>query len=205
MKKRTIALVALVLAVVLTGFSVSGTYAKYTTAFESETDTAKIAVWDIKFNDESKTTADKTFTFNLFDEDTNKVVATKDNGDLIIAPGSKGSAKFKVTNASDVDATLKITFESSHSDLLSYTIKKGESADQTVGEPTKNLASFSDLNSVELAKGASETYTIEWEWKYYESSDEDEADTTLGEASETSSRTAVTVQAKVEATQKAVG
>ncbi len=202
--KKTIAFMALVFAVVLTGFSVSGTYAKYTTSFESVTDTAKIAVWDIKFNDESKTTEDKTFKFDLFDEDTNNVVAIKDNDDLIIAPGSKGSANFKVTNASDVDATLNITFESSHNDLLTYTIKKGESADQTVGEPTKNLAKFSNLNSVELAKGASETYTIEWEWKYYESSEEDQADTTLGEKSETSGRTAVTVQAKVVATQKAV-
>ena len=46
MKKRTIALVALVFAVVVTAFSVSGTYARYATK-QTGTDTARVAKWKV--------------------------------------------------------------------------------------------------------------------------------------------------------------
>ena len=63
MKKMSI-FALLLAAVVATSYSVSGTYAKYTTTFQSNTDSARVAQWAFKV--EEGTVETKTFEFDLF-------------------------------------------------------------------------------------------------------------------------------------------
>ena len=57
MKKKIAVLGTLLMAVVITGYSVSGTYAKYVSEIDIE-DEARVAKWKIGMNEESMETLD---------------------------------------------------------------------------------------------------------------------------------------------------
>ncbi len=91
MKKRTLALGALMAGVALTSYSVSGTYAKYTSEIGTVSDTVKVAKW-FKTIEEPES-----LKLNLLD--TAKFVDTKSlKSDDLVAPGTYGVVKLDVAN-----------------------------------------------------------------------------------------------------------
>lgn len=110
MKKKMTILAVLLLAVVVTAYSVSGTYAKYTSSLDVS-DEARVAHWYL----------DKgviTDTFKLFERsyklendtyvkalDDNTIPPLKKN---VVAPGTKGEYKFSIEGEFETDFTLKV-------------------------------------------------------------------------------------------------
>ncbi len=98
MKKKLLGLGALLLAVTITSYSVSGTYAKYTSSSDALTDKARVAKWGIDLK------ANKPFTVKLFEESYTDVKSG--SSDLkIIAPGTNGSYTFTIDTANALKAT----------------------------------------------------------------------------------------------------
>ena len=99
-KNRMMRLASILLVCVLLSTSViSGTFAKYTTT-ASAGDTARVAKWGITMN----STGSETFADTY--EDT---VATSATGDAVVAPGTKGSAKYYVYGKPETDYVVTFT------------------------------------------------------------------------------------------------
>ncbi len=102
MNKKIIGLVALVFAVVITGFSVSGTYAKYTSTFNA-TDKARVAKFDVGTLKEANMFSDSYYA----DEDKKDVDA---EGEKVVAPGTIGAYTFAFdTSSADIETNYTIT------------------------------------------------------------------------------------------------
>lgn len=207
MKKMS--MFALLLAAVLvTSYSVSGTYAKYTSTFTGA-DSARVAKWAFSINDTKMTT--ETFTFDLFNTIVDESSLTNEtetnilaSDGSIIAPGTEGSFKIKLANNSEVDATYAID----------YTVTN------TAGIPvefsidgnnwTKDLA---DVAATQIDMNGSEVeINIQWRWTYDAedridalSSTTDTTDTNLGSAAANAATEEaapkISVQAVITATQ----
>ena len=185
MKKMSI-FALLLAAVLVTSYSVSGTYAKYTSIFEGETATARVAKWAFAINDTDLTTAANDFEFNLFDTilDEDGIAETDivpANSDKVIAPGTKGSFAIKLANNSEVNAeyTVDYTVANTANIPVEFNI-----AGTDVW--SKDLA---DVTATAINSGADTTITINWRWTYATAdrtateytSTTDETDTALGE------------------------
>ena len=124
MKKMSI-IALLLVAVLVTSSSVSGTYAKYTSAFTSETASAKVAAWAFEIDEK---TAANNFNFDLFKtiNDTDGSVETDvkagTESQAIIAPGTTGSFAIKLKNISEVNAKYSVD----------YTVTKEQVEDDTL-------------------------------------------------------------------------
>ena len=112
---RLVKFTAFVLLLTIIAVSlVSGTFAKYTSKANGS-DTATVAKWSFNVTDSAGTTTDvagtevKTFTFDIFSTLTNETNVAKTDGTLI-APGTTGSFKFDVENASQVTAKYKVDY-----------------------------------------------------------------------------------------------
>lgn len=179
MKKKMSILAALVLAVIVTGYSVSGTYAKYTTTFNGTTSAARVASWDIDVSDlNSKTiTASDTFEFNLF-ESVNDSNVKKGTGENIIAPGTTGSFAIQLANNSEVTAEYTVEYTVDNKNVpIEYSI---DGTNWTTG-----LANVT--SPVTMNMGGTDTITIQWRWAFtgdasenYTASQDDSTDTALG-------------------------
>ena len=122
MKKTRLVGLLLVFVLVTSCFA-GGTFAKYASS-ATGTDDAVVAKWSITGNDEDIAQSD-TFTFDLFDK--SAIADTKDGGEAddenvdngstyaIIAPGTKGSFTFTVTNNSEVTAQYWYTLAATQS------------------------------------------------------------------------------------------
>ncbi len=126
MNKKVIALVALVFAVVVTGFSVSGTYARYIEKGEYS-DKARVAKWGIDFSNE------KFFTqsADLFKSTYGSYVTS--TGDDVIAPGTYGNYNFNITFSGDTKPEVKYELSTEvtvtdNTNKLKFAIVKGGSA-----------------------------------------------------------------------------
>lgn len=202
MNKKFTVLVGLLMAVVVTGYSVSGTYAKYAETFNGTSATAQVAKWDVKLfdvTDGTEKALTNTFTFDLFKNATNSTLKDGVNPAEIIAPGSKGSFIIKVKNSSDVRATVAVDFTVTNGAGIPLTYKVNDVA----------VASLDDIDATEITNANGEyTLKVEWEWPYNADSD---SDTTYGKASATAAnaeggkRTEVTVKADVTVSQVALG
>ena len=113
MKKTTIGFCALVLAVIITSFSVSGTYARYAT-LQTGTDTARVAYWKVG----------EELTVNMFKDSylandaASGETSVKGNGGgqesitKVVAPGTRGSYTFTIdTGSIDVETNYQIVPE----------------------------------------------------------------------------------------------
>lgn len=207
-KKFTV-MVGLLMAVAVTGYSVSGTYAKYTDTFNSVTNTATIAKWAVKVNGETDST--NNFDFDLFGAGT----ADGDgNYTKAIAPGANGSATIKVENTGDVNATVLPSFSvtdgfvgttgAANGVPLKYTVKVGGTAIATdvtdltaVDFTTSNSNITADM--MKANAGGSVEITIEWSWPDTDNT----ADTAIGKASAADESKTVVVTASVTVTQTA--
>ena len=187
MKKKMSILAALVLAVIVTGYSVSGTYAKYTSTFTGKTSTATIAKWAI----EMKETADGTyaaaaddFKFNLFETitETDGSIDTdvKNDGtkNTVIAPGTKGTFTIYLKNASDVNAAYDVEFTPNINGLpINFTVN--------------GVTGLNNISAKPINMNGEETVKVDWEWPFNATGD----DTSFASTS-TDSKT-VTVAAKI--------
>ncbi len=98
MKKKMGILGGLVMAAVVTGYSVAGTYAKYISAFDMA-DEARVAKWS--FNDTATREVDlfqSSYTYG----DNGIVVASKD-ADKVVAPGTEGEYVYNIEGTAETN------------------------------------------------------------------------------------------------------
>ncbi|MBE6972005.1 MAG: hypothetical protein E7446_07835 [Ruminococcaceae bacterium] len=188
MKNKTMRLASvLLIAVLMTTSVISGTFAKYTSAVNG-TDTARVAKWVVTLGDKSGTSAEQTFTFDLFNtvNDTlgglEEHIAPADG--TIIAPGTTGYFDIVLTNASEVSATYEIDYTVTNTANIPVQFKV------TGGDWSFSLA---DVAATALASGTT-TIKVEWKWAF---DGNDVTDTNLG----VTGTDTITVAAKITATQ----
>lgn len=205
MKKKMSILAALVLAVVVTGYSVSGTYAKYTSTFTGS-DSARVAKWSFNIGGSAANMITNEFTFDLFNTINDANVATGTD-ETIIAPGTTGSFDIVLQNKSEVTAKYYV--------VLSETANAGNIPVEysTNGTDWKSLADINtELKNAEaelaMNAGSDTTKTIKWRWAFEKANSEtdtdtdvrDTADTKLGVDANTTDQT-ITVKAEIVVTQ----
>lgn len=211
MKKNVMMRVAsaLLVAVLLTTCTISGTFAKYTTE-ATGTDSARVAYWG--FNQSA------TITIDLFDDAYDNTVAGAEN---VIAPGTSKTATFafgsiytanttKSINAPEVDYkfTVTPTVTGTYTELdanpnFKWTLKAADDADATeyntvadlltaikaLGGATDGAKDYKAGTLPEIFTDATKAYTIGWEWKFEKTdgddaakATQDETDTAMGNA-----------------------
>lgn len=172
MKKNNVtkfAILLLALTMIAT-MLVSGTYAKYTSTFESGTDTAIVAKWDVSAGYTSE-------TFNIFDvseiydtnvADIDYTQAGTDDLDVangttngIIAPGTWGKFSYTITNHSDVNATYAVTYTVNEAGTyLQWSTDGSTWTDSLANIPTTAI----DMKTGEANTDV--TKTIYWRWVF---------------------------------------
>lgn len=195
MKKKMSLLAVLLMAVAVTAYSVSGTYAKYTSS-ATASDSARVAKWDIDFN--TLDTDDHTFTFNLFETvlDSDGVsTETHIGASDIIAPGTSGEFTMSLQNKSEVYANYSIDYTVTNTNNIPvlFSVNGGDTW-------TSDLA---DVADTPLDNQNATEITVQWKWAFEDTSSDDAkaardaSDTTLGAAGTAELK----VEAKVTATQ----
>lgn len=168
MKKKMTVLCGLLMAVVITAYSVSGTYAKYTSSM-STTDTARVARWGINVGEETKLDLFKA-SYGAGNE-----IASADNGDgthdLVVAPGASGEVQIAVSGTSEVAYTLAVTGTVTNDVLYSDGVSPikfsldgttwFESSDLITKLSTELGADTYTANST-----LNKTVTLYWKWAY---------------------------------------
>lgn len=197
MKKMSI-FALLLAAVVMTSYSVSGTYAKYTST-STGTDSARVAQWSFKVGPTEIATTN-TFDFDLFETTYTNVESA--NGDKIIAPGTEGSFDIVLTNNSEVNATYTIAYTADTGNIpVEFSLGEDEEGNTTWYSDITAL----NATDVEIAmNGGGDTVTVYWRWAFvggqssnFTGTQTDQTDTALG----TAGTDTIEVQAVVTATQ----
>lgn len=206
MKKTKFMRAALLLLVLtlITSCFVGGTFAKYTTS-ASGTDTARVARWGFK---STTILLDNLFSKNYAYADTSTPGNSVSGSVDVIAPGTKGEAKFGFTYDGGVDGiaapevaytfTVNPTITGDYdsldaNDSFKWTLKKGDETATEYNTVADLLAAIKDLsgdasgtktyNPGELPvafTAADEVYTIGWKWAFEGNDTADTADTALG-------------------------
>ena len=170
----------LLVAVLLSTCAISGTFAKYTSS-STGTDTARVAKWNFTVGGTDITTSN-TFTFNLFDTAyvESNVDKDGDGSEVVIAPGTTGSASVTLTNNSEVNATYAVDFSATENGVpLQWSVD---------GTEWKNDISDLDIAVTNIAMtNGTATINIYWKWAFESDSvvttdQSDEKDTNLGTA-----------------------
>lgn len=206
MKKMS--MFALLLAAVLvTSYSVSGTYAKYTSEFTGKTDSARVAAWAFEIDDQA---AANDFEFDLFNtvndtKDSNKETDVADD-ETIIAPGTEGEFEIKLENLSEVNAKYAIDYTVTNEDDIpvEFSVDNGTTWTTELVDVAAIEDLTNDAQTVLNKDGGNKTIKVLWRWAFeganssnYKTSQTDETDTLLG----TDGTSTITVQAKVVVTQ----
>lgn len=194
MKKKMMILAVLFLAVVVTGFSVSGTYAKYISAVDV-TDEARVAKWQLQYKDKygvtDVTEATTTQEIDLFKESytfNGKTYAESLSNGNIVAPGLKGEYTFELGGVFETRFTLDLALvedESYNTVKLSngydplrfqvetyYGASKWVTYDELKYELEDAFKNAGKLREIEPGEYGDKTYresvTIRWAWAYDE-------------------------------------
>lgn len=191
MKKRMSILAVLVLAVAATAYSVSGTYAKYTSTAEVA-GTAQVAKWAIVFKNGENTITDGA-TFNLGRTADTGVVNEK------IAPGTTGSFNFGV-NSTGTEVAFSYGISFTVADKPTHLKFYSDSTYSTEITPDGSGV-YTVLATTNVAAGTAATpsQTVYWKWAFEDDPSTvayDGVDTTEGVAAAT-----MTVNATLTATQ----
>lgn len=195
MKKKITVLTGLLMAVAITAYSVSGTYAKYTSEFTG-TSKATVAKWAFDVN--GQTDATKEVTFDLFKniKDSDGTSEELDVAPTKIAPGTAGKFSIALANNSEVNAEVTVsgtvTTKTASGNPVTYTIKSKdaqgnitESAPITAEIPLEfrydggnwgDLATvLGEVGTIKLNMNANNTPEIEWRWAFDVNDDRDTA------------------------------
>lgn len=139
MKKMSVVTV-LVMLVTLTAYSVSGTYAKYTSQIDLA-DEARVAKWEFKATDEKG--AELTNKINLFKDSysyNGLTYVKSSNGENVVAPGTTGAYTFKLAGNMEVRYVLNFTVDVKNDFVVYY----GFNAD---GELVKSLTATAEATN----------------------------------------------------------
>ncbi|MBE6547292.1 MAG: hypothetical protein E7667_00230 [Ruminococcaceae bacterium] len=168
----------LLIAVLMTACVIGGTLAKYTTTISTPEESARVAKWNITYNDQDASQVSN-ITFNLFDTTYDETVASS-NSDKVIAPGTAGEFEFSLKNLSEVDAeyTIALTVTNDGNIPIEFSVDGGSTWASDLS--AANVATATALDAT------GETVSIMWQWVYEAGtstvygSNTDAADTTLG-------------------------
>ena len=162
---------------------VSSTFARYTSTV-SGSDSARVAKWNLEYNDVHVTNAadnvnTQVVTFDLFNtvkdtKDGNTETDIQDSTGTLVAPGTKGSFSFVLENLSEVNATYAIDYKVTNSNNIPIKFRV-QTNGGAFSEWTSDIADVVATN-IAMTNGKA-TILIEWQWVYGDDSVED---TTLG-------------------------
>jgi len=163
-----------VLAVIL----VSSTYAKYTSS-ASGSDTATVAKWAIKLNNEDITQVESV-NFGLFDTiyDTDGENVEGNVAEGKIAPGTSGKFNLELENDSEVTAEYTINFTLTGAEGLPLEFSLDGQTWGDLNNVTAQTLAMDDAETTEVDEGKA-TVTVQWRWAY-ERTDKDAEDTGFG-------------------------
>lgn len=147
MNKKFMALTALLVAVVGTGFQVSGTYAKYTSKIDF-TDSARVAKWG--FGEDVKTVELFANSYTVKGGDYDGLVYAKNlssDGKDIVAPGTTGSYEFEFDRFdTEVAYTIGFTLDKDNSkDIVLYYTKDENGKVTAVSKETEGALTYSPI------------------------------------------------------------
>lgn len=152
----------LLIAVLMSTCAISGTFAKYATETKG-TASARVAIWSFDVGETDITTQNANFTFDLgktiteTDGSAESDVETDDGGELLLAPGTKGSFDIVLENTSEVTAQYKVVFDQSEMPAnFTYTYTVGD-----VNTNEEALAQFAQIGMNDEV-----TITVNWEWPF---------------------------------------
>ena len=168
MKKMSI-FAMLLAAVVVTSYSVSGTYAKYTSTFTGA-DTARVAKWAFTVNCDNMTTANNQFTFDLFATVIDANVKEGTDAEAIIAPGTEGSFTIVLANASEVNAEYTIDYtETNNAGIpVEYSLNGTDWYDNI------DALDVTSAEAIEMnANNSEDPIKVYWRWVYEVADDVD--------------------------------
>ncbi len=199
--------IVVVMLVLVSTCAISGTFAKYTTSDEAS-DTARVAQWGVTVKAWEAEAGKDT----LFADDYDGTVTAGTTGDLLVAPGTKNDTgvSFSITGAPEVDVQVTFVMEVNKDVKLAAgtydDATTGEVGDQytlaadytpvvftltnngnTVASGTlADIEAYLEGTTVSAKQEANTdlgtvygTYTLTWAWVF---ADNDQADTTLGNA-----------------------
>ncbi len=170
----------LLIAVILSTYALTSTFAKYATTLTSNTSSTTVAEWSFNVEDVDITT--NTVSINLFDTVTNVDGTAEKNVRLtdgkMIAPGTKGSFSIKLRNTSEVTAMYGIEFTMTKTEAAENLPILFSRDGKTWSSDLPNVAADSKTY---LAMGSG-TYTENFYWKWDYTGANDTVDTALGRA-----------------------
>lgn len=198
MKKKMTVLGVLLMAVMVSAYSVSGTYAKYVSSVDV-TDEARVAKWQLQYTDqdgyvEDVTAATTTQAINLFADSytyNGKTYAESLSNGNIVAPGLKGEYTFELGGTFETRFTLDLDLVKDYADdsYNTVTLANGYDPLRFQVETYYNTSAWvryedldlalqnafvKDGNLVELepgvyaTKNTKEYVIIRWAWAYDE-------------------------------------
>lgn len=138
------------MAAIITGYSVSGTYAKYVSSIDVA-DTARVAKWDITNATEASQVL---FKASYDNADGAEIIKANDNTD-VVAPGAGNKAIIKITGAPETNYTLTANY---------HIEANGDAADATNGF-SYNTVVDGDYNPLRFRVTSNKTggtYTNKW-------------------------------------------
>ena len=162
MKKRSIIAVLLVLCCVTTCF-VGGTFSKYTSSVTLAEQSATVAKWEIKVNEqEISVDSAPTINFDLFGtaiKDTDGTSEESDVADNKIAPGTTGKFTIKVENKSEVNATYAIDYTVTNTANIpvKFSVNGGRNWSDTLNDVS--------ATNIAMTNGSAEI-TVQWKWEF---------------------------------------
>lgn len=163
--KKNLMLGALVAAVAITSYSVSGTYAKYTSQIDI-TDEARVAKWEFKAlnNDGSVVSGDvDLFADSYYLDDATKLYVKSLNGDSVVAPGTKGTYTFKLSGDMEVRYGLSFDVNVDNDFVVYYNVDENGvvtdmNKDKTQLADTDNVKEYRPLRyTVKYTRGTDNT------------------------------------------------
>ena len=162
MKKKLTVLGALLMAVVVTGYSVSGTYAKYVSKVDL-TDEARIAKFELKATDKNGNELKGEHAFNLFADSYSyngyKYVKSMGNDD-VIAPGTTGTFALQLTG--DMETAYYLNFkldDEIEEPIVYYTVEEGKVKEMSATKFDGALEYHPIRYTIKYTRGGNEVIT----------------------------------------------
>lgn len=174
MKKKIAMLAVLVMAVIASAYSVSGTYAKYITT-KTVSDSARVAKWQI----------DELTSMNLFNSSYLSDAVKSSDGKDVVAPGTSGTYTFQVTGSVETNYRLVLDVKKATDTVGQIVYKLDSNTYNNISDLSAALEALYDGNTIYSAGDINGTqHTISWEWVFEDASDtsKDTTDTALGTA-----------------------
>lgn len=159
--KKNLMLGALVAAVAITSYSVSGTYAKYVSSIDF-TEEARVAQWQIQAQDVDGKVTDN---LNLFSDsysvtDKGLYVKSLDDG-KVIAPGTKGEYQINFAGNMEVRYMLNLELEGENP-WINYAVKAEDGSTKVgVYDPITYKVTLFDTNATYLTAEGSFDEVVE--------------------------------------------